>query len=357
MSKDYYKILGIEKNASQDDIKRAFRKLAHEHHPDKGGNAEKFKEANEAYQVLGDDAKRRQYDQFGSEGPQGFGGFSAGGGSPFGGGGFSGFDPSMFEEFGDIFGGMFGGGGRRGSRAQRGEDIAVAVTLSFKEAVFGVTKEIPLSRTMRCERCAGVGAEPGTKMHTCATCKGKGSTVQVQQTLLGAMRMQVPCNDCQGAGEKPEKTCTECHGSGTAQKRKTLTVDIPPGVDDGVQLRVRGEGEAVKGGETGDLYVQLRVNADHRFRREGTTLYSEKTIGFTQAALGDKVTVDVVDGKAELTIPQGTQSGDQLRLKGKGVPGARSGRGDHIVIINVQTPKKLSKKEEELLRELNHRIE
>lgn len=352
MSKDYYKILGVSKGASQDEIKRAFRKLAHEHHPDKGGNADKFKEANEAYQVLGDDAKRKQYDQFGSEGPQGFGGFG-GGGSPFGAGGF---DPSMFEEFGDIFGGMFGGGGGRRQRRRQGEDLAVTVTLSFKEAVFGVTKEIPLTKTSHCARCAGIGAEPGTKMQTCNTCKGKGSTVQVQQTLLGAMRMQVACSDCQGAGEKAEKACTECNGAGTARIRKTLTVDIPPGVDDGVQLRVRGEGAAVQGGEAGDLYVQLRVTPDNRFRRDGTTLYSEKVIGFTQAALGDKVTVEVVDGKVELTIPQGTQPGDQLRLKGKGVPGARSGRGDHIVIIKVETPKKLSKKEEELLKELNHRV-
>ncbi len=351
MSKDYYKILGIDKSASQDDVKRAFRKLAHEHHPDKGGDAEKFKEINEAYQALGDAEKRQRYDQFGSaDGPQGFGGF--------GGGGFpGGFDPSMFEEFGDIFGSMFGmGGGSRGRRTRRGEDIAVAITLNFKEAVFGISKEIPLSRTSACERCAGIGAEPGTKMKTCDTCKGKGTTVQTAQTLLGAMRMQVPCGDCEGKGEKPEKKCTECAGEGTRRTRKTITVDIPAGVDDGVQLRVRGEGEAVQGGETGDLYVQLRVTPDARFRREGTTIFSEKIIGFTQAALGDKVTVDVVDGKVELTIPQGTQSGDQLRLKGKGVPAARNGRGDHIVIIKVQTPTKLGKKEMELLKELNHRI-
>lgn len=351
MSKDYYKILGVEKGASQDDVKRAFRKLAHEHHPDKGGNADKFKEVNEAYQVLGDAEKRKRYDQFGSaEGPQGFGGFGGGQGFP------GGFDSSMFEEFGDIFGNMFGAGGGRGRRSRRGEDIAVAITLSFKEAVFGVTKEIPLSRTGKCERCAGIGAEPGTKMQTCVTCKGKGTTVQVAQTMLGNMRMQVPCQDCDGRGEKPEKMCTQCHGEGTQHSRKTITVDIPPGVDDGVQLRVRGEGEAAQGGDTGDLYVQLRVTADPRFRREGTTIYSEKIIGFTQAALGDKVTVDVVDGKVELTIPQGTQSGDQLRLKGKGVPGARSGRGDHIVIVKVQTPTKLSKQETELLKELNHRV-
>lgn len=353
MSKDYYKVLGVDKNASQDEIKRAFRKLAHEHHPDKGGDANKFKEANEAYQVLGDDTKRKQYDQFGSEGPQGFGGFGGGGG------GFpGGFDPSMFEEFGDIFGSMFGGGGGgRGQRRRSGDDLAVAMTLTFKEAVFGVTKEIPLSRTASCERCGGVGSEPGTKMHTCATCKGKGSTVRVQQTLLGAMQMRVACDDCKGTGEKPEKICSECSGAGVKRVRKTLTVDIPPGVDDGVQLRVRGEGEAVQGGETGDLYVQLRVTRDPRFRREGATIYSEKVIGFTQAALGDKVSVEVVDGKVELTVPQGTQHGDQLRLKAKGVPGARGGRGDHIVIIKVQTPTKLSKQEAELLKELNHRLE
>lgn len=354
MSKDYYKILGVDKSASQDDVKRAFRKLAHEHHPDKGGNADKFKEVNEAYQVLGDAEKRKRYDQFGSaEGPQGFGGFGGFGGAQ----GFpGGFDPSMFEEFGDIFGSMFGGGGSRGRRARHGEDLAVSLTLSFKEAVFGITKEIPLAKTAHCERCGGVGAEPGSAMKTCATCKGKGTTVQVHQTILGAMQMRTACTDCDGRGEKPEKTCTACQGAGTAHARKTITVDIPPGVDDGVQLRVRGEGEAVQGGDAGDLYVQLRVTSDPRFRREGTAIYSEKIIGFTQAALGDKVMVDVVDGKVELTIPQGTQSGDQLRLKGKGVPAARGGRGDHIVMIKVQTPTKLGKKEAELLKELDHRI-
>ena len=351
MAKDYYQILGVGKSANADEIKSAFRKLAHQHHPDKGGDAEKFKELNEAYQVLGDKEKRARYDQFGSaDGPQGFGGFGQGAG------GFS-FDPSMFEEFGDIFGGMFGGGGGgRGRRSRQGEDLAVSLTISFKEAVFGVTKEIPVTKTSHCAHCGGVGAEPGSSMKTCDTCKGKGSTVQVQRTFLGAVQMRVPCTDCDGRGEKPEKMCTECKGAGTVHARKTLRVDIPAGVDDGVQLRVRGEGEAVQGGEAGDLYIQIRVTPDARFTREGTTIYSEKKIGFTQAALGDTVTVDVVDGKVDLTIPQGTQSGEQLRLKGKGVSGGRGGRGDHIVVIQVETPTKLSKKDTEILKELNHRL-
>ncbi len=347
MSKDYYKILGVEKNASQDDVKRAFRKLAHEHHPDKGGDAEKFKEFNEAYQVLGDTEKRQRYDQFGSaDGPQGFGG---GQGFP------NGFDPSMFGDLGDIFGDMFGMGGGRRQRQSQGEDLMTEMTISFKEAVFGIAKEVPITKSLHCARCGGVGAEPGTKMKTCDSCKGKGVTMHVQRTILGSMQMRVPCADCNGRGEKPEKICTECRGEGIVRARKTLKVNIPPGVEDGVQLRLRHEGEAVQGGAAGDLYILLHVTPDARFRREGTTVYSTKEIGFTQAALGDTVTVDVVDGKVEMQIPQGTQSGDELRLKGKGVPHAR-GRGDHIVVVKVKTPTKLGRKEADLMKELNHRL-
>ncbi len=355
MGKDYYRILGVEKTASQDDIKRAFRKLAHEHHPDKGGDAEKFKEINEAYQALGDAQKRQRYDQFGSaEGPQGFGGF--GGGNPFGGGeGFS-FDPSMFGDFGDILGGMFGmGGGSSRKRERRGEDLAVRIELSFKDAVFGVTREIPLHRAQHCTRCGGSRAEPGTSVKTCDTCKGKGVVTKVQQTMLGAMHVRAACDACAGAGEKPEKPCTACHGSGITREKKTITVDIPPGVDDGVQLRVRGEGEAIAGGASGDVYVHISVADDRRFTREGSTIYSELSIGFTQAALGDTVSLEVVDGRVDLTIPEGTQYGDQLRLKGKGVPHPHGGRGDHIVVIRVVTPKKLSKEEKEMLKKLNLR--
>lgn len=353
--KDFYKILGVEKSASQDDVKRAFRKLAHEHHPDKGGNEAKFKEINEAYQVLGDAQKRQQYDQFGSAAFDG-----SGGGNPFGGGGgfpggfhFNFGGGGGFEDLSDILGGMFGGGAHGGRRKAQGEHIEVGIRLSFKEAVFGVEKEISVTRNSTCARCAGTMAEPGTSMKTCATCDGKGFRVVTQRTMLGAMQMKTACDDCHGTGEKPEKACTECHGKGIQHGRATVRVDIPAGVDDGVTVRVRGEGESIGSvGEKGDLYLRIRVDADPRFRRDGTTIYVTKKIGFTQAALGDTVDVDTVDGKVEVKIPQGTQAGDELRLRGKGVPSSR-GRGDQIIIMQVVTPTKLDKKVQELLREAN----
>lgn len=355
--KDFYKILGVEKSASQDDVKRAFRKLAHEHHPDKkGGNEAKFKEINEAYQVLGDETKRKQYDQFGSAAFDGSGGgnpFGGGGGFPGGGFNFDFGGAGGFEDLGDILGGMFGGGGGGRQRHPQGENIEVGIRLTFKEAVFGVEKEIPISRNSTCTRCAGTMAEPGTSMKTCTTCDGKGFRIVTQRTMLGAMQMKAACDECHGVGERPEKVCSECQGKGVVHGRTTVRVDIPAGVDDGVTVRVRGEGESIGSlGEKGDLYLRIRVEADPRFTREGSTIYVKKKIGFTQAALGDTVDVETVDGKVEVKIPQGTQSGDELRLRGKGVPSHR-GRGDQIVIIQVITPTKLDKKVQELLREAN----
>lgn len=345
MAKDYYKVLGVERTASADEIKRAFRKLAHEHHPDKGGDEAKFKEINEAYQILSDSEKKARYDQFGSaEGPQGFGGF-----------GGAGFDPSAFGDLGDIFGSFFGGGG--GRRAARGADIETDLYLSFKEAIFGVSKEISISKTNNCDRCGGQGAEPGTSLKTCETCKGSGVVTNVQRTILGAVQMRSACTACSGRGEIPEKKCTSCNGEGVNRGRKTLRVDVPAGVENGVQMRIRGEGESIGSqGEPGDLYVRLHVSADPRFQREGATIYLKKNIGFTQAALGDTVQIETVDGPVSMKIPPGTQSGDELRLRGKGVPTNR-GRGDQIVIIQVVTPTKLDKKQRQLLEELNIREE
>jgi molecular chaperone DnaJ len=350
MSKDYYNILGIDKNASKDEIKRAFRKKAHKYHPDKdGGDEEKFKEANEAYQVLKDDKKRQTYDQFGSDA------FSGGGPGGFGGGqGFGGFDFSGFQgshDFGDIFGDIFGGGSRR-SRERRGSDIQVDIDLDFLEAVFGVEKEISLTKTSNCERCAGNGAEPGSGMETCSECSGHGIVTKAHRTILGTMQSKVTCEKCQGSGDTPKKSCTTCHGGGVEMKKQTSTVSIPAGVDHGNTLRIREEGEAIRGGKNGDLFVRLHVRADKRFDREGFHIYSEAKIGFTQAALGTKVDVETVDGKVELDIPHGTQSGSVFRLKGKGVP-SRRGRGDHYVTATVLTPKKLSRKEKKLLEELD----
>lgn len=346
--KDYYQILGVAKSASADEIKAAFRKLAHQHHPDKGGDEAKFKEINEAYQVLGDESKRKQFDQFGANFEQAGQGFPGGfpGGFDFGGAGF--------DDLGDILGGMFGMGGG-GARRQKGGDIEVAVRLTFKEAIFGVEKEIPLTKHTNCARCGGQGAEPGSAMKTCDSCKGKGFTVGTTRTILGNVQMKQACGECAGRGEKPEKVCTQCDGVGTSYGRKTIRVDIPAGVEDGMAVRVRGEGESVgSAGEPGDLYIRVRVEADKRFARDGVNIFSEKTIGFTQAALGDTVAIDTVDGAVDMKIPQGTQSGDELRLRGKGVPSGRS-RGDHIVVIRVETPKKLDKRQRELMEELDLR--
>ena len=353
MPKDYYKTLGVEKNATQDEIKKAFRGLAHKHHPDKqGGDEAKFKEINEANQVLGDEKKRAQYDQFGSSAFDGSGG---GGGGNYGGGGFNGagfdFSGADFGDLGDLFGGMFGGS-RGGSQERRGTDIQVDVNLSFKESIFGVDKEISLTKNIACERCGGNGGEPGKGMKKCGTCDGNGVVIGVQRTILGNMQTKRTCETCHGTGEIPNANCTTCHGAGVECKRKTINVHIPGGVEHGNVLRVRSEGEFIKGGESGDLFVRISVKQDPRFEREGSTIYSEIEIGFTQAALGDKVNVETVDGKVDLTIPAGTQTGSQFRLKGKGVP-TRGSRGDQIVVVKVVTPHKLSKEQRTLLEKLD----
>lgn len=348
MQKDYYQVLGVERTASADDIKRAFRKLAHEHHPDKGGDEAKFKEVNEAYQVLSDTEKRGRYDQFGSaEGPQGFGGFG-------GGQGFGGFQGGNFEDLGDIFGSFFGGGGG-GSRQQRGADLETTVRLAFKEAVFGVTKEFSLYRSSNCSRCSGNGAEPGSALKTCTPCNGKGIVTKVQRTLLGNMQVRATCDTCQGRGEVPEKTCSTCDGQGVTRGTSTVRVDIPAGVDNGATVRVRGEGENPGGGGgAGDFYIHVQVTPDQRFTRQGTTLYSTKNIGFTQAVIGDSVNVETIDGPVSMKVPPGTQSGEELRLRGKGVPSGR-GRGDHIVRIQIVTPTRPDKKTRQTIEELNLR--
>ncbi len=348
MGKDYYKILDVDKGASQEEIKKAFRKKAHSHHPDKeGGDEEKFKEANEAYQVLGDPEKRQKYDQYGSAA---FDGQGPGGGQGFGGFDFSG--AGGFEDLGDIFGDLFGGGRRRGPATPRGNDVQVDLDLSFKESVFGVDRDIELTKVSSCERCTGTGGEPGTSMDTCGTCNGSGVQVTAQRTILGVMQHKQTCSNCQGTGETASKNCTSCHGQGVDKINKKLSIRIPAGVDHGATLRVRGEGEAVKGGKSGDLFVRLHVKPDKRFDRQGSTIISYAKIGFTQAALGDTIEAPTVDGAVDLKIPAGTQSGAQFKLKGKGVDGPR-GRGDQIVVVEVITPKKLSRAQKKLLEELD----
>ncbi len=355
MAKDYYKILDVDRGASQDEIKKAFRKLAHKYHPDKdGGGEEKFKEINSAYQVLGDEQKRKQYDQFGSAAFEN-GGFGGGGGFGAGGFDFSGFQGAAgFEDLGDIFGDIFGGGRQARPRTPRGQDIQMDIDITFHESMFGVQKDISLRKPSACERCSGNGAEPGQGMDTCSTCEGAGVETTVQRTILGAMQSKRTCGTCQGTGEVPKEACSTCSGSGLEQSSKNLNVTIPQGVEDGAIMRVRGEGEAVKAGTAGDLYIRIHVAPDKRFVRDGMHIRSEKEIGFTQAALGDTVDIETIDGVVELKIPSGTQSGSHFRIKGKGVP-STSATGDHYVTVHVETPKKLSREQKKLLEELDLR--
>lgn len=354
MSKDYYDILGVTKTATEEEIKKAFRKKAHQYHPDKGGGDEaKFKEINEAYQVLGNKDKRSQYDRFGSNfnqagGGQGFGGFEG-----FGGQGFNiNMDDlgDMFGGFGDIFG--FGGGQRR--RSTRGSDLELSLSIPFMESVFGAEKAITLNKTVSCKTCSGLGAEPGTHPETCKTCQGKGRVHKLQNTMFGQVQMQVACPDCKGEGKIITKPCKVCHGSGVTKEQVSLTIKIPAGISSGETMRLSGQGEAgEKGSESGDLYIKILVSPDPRFTRQGNDIVTRSTISFPDAALGTKVDVETVDGKVTLKIPEGTQSGKVFILKSKGVPHLRGkGRGDHLVEVIVKTPTNLTKKQKQLLDEL-----
>lgn len=366
MGKDYYKILNIEKSASQDEIKKAFRKLAHKYHPDKKeGNEEKFKEVNEAYQVLGNEGKRKQYDQFGSTFDQ-QGGFGGGMGwedfmrAARGQGDFSGFNFGGID-LGDIFGDLFGfgfGGGRRSSRQRRGNDIQVDLQLSFREAVFGVEKDIKLTKRNNCDVCSGSGAEPGSKIETCSQCGGQGQVRRVQQTILGAMQSVGVCPDCGGAGEKASKQCRHCSGQGTVRSESKYKIKIPAGIDNGETIRLSGMGESAGSrGVAGDLYVRVHVSPEKGFHRDRYNIYSEAHISFSQAVLGDKIEIDTLDGKKKLVIPSGTQSHQQFKLRGLGVPVLnRSGRGDQYVKVIVDIPKRVSRKAKKLIGDLEGEI-
>ncbi|MBI5731954.1 MAG: molecular chaperone DnaJ [Candidatus Magasanikbacteria bacterium] len=369
MAKDYYKILGIEKNASVDDIKAAFRRLAHQYHPDKkGGNAEKFKEANEAFQVLSDPQKRGQYDQFGTTfeqaqaqgGFSGFNGFrdfagfaqgfSARGGSASG--GDFGDLGDIFSGFGDIFGGR--AGERGGKRTRRGSDIQVDMEIDLKEAAFGAEKTIRLYKNSSCDVCSGTGVEPGSKMVKCKECNGRGQKETTQHTIFGSFQTAAPCRACEGAGEKPERICRQCGGRGIGKKHEEINVKIPAGIDDGESIRLSSRGETgAQGGQAGDLYLRIHVRPDPRFRRDDFDLYIKKNISFTQAALGDTAEVETLEGAVKVIIPEGVQSGQMIRLKGRGIGHLHdSGRGDLYVEVIVMTPRKISKKQKELLKQL-----
>lgn len=356
MSKrDYYEVLGVSKSASADEIKKAFRRLAVQHHPDKeGGNEEKFKEINEAYDVLKDAQKRQRYDQFGHAGVGGAAGGGSAGGNPFEGfGGFNGqninFD--FGGGFGDIFDQFFGGGGSQRQRGpQRGRDVEVQLQLTFQEAIFGIEHEMTLDMEDTCEHCKGTTVEPGYEMKTCPTCHGAGQQTRVMNTMFGAIQQTVPCETCHGRGKVPEKVCTVCKGTGTQRKKQSIKVKIPAGIDDGATIRLSGRGEAIADGEKGDLYVQIRVKADKKFTREGDIILSEEHVGMVDATLGTEIDVETVDGIVRMKIPAGTQSGTDFKLSNHGVPHMNSDkRGPHIVSIVVDTPTKLSRKQKEIL--------
>ncbi|MBI5621328.1 molecular chaperone DnaJ [Candidatus Falkowbacteria bacterium] len=359
MSKDYYSILGVSKTATPEEIKKAFRGKAHQYHPDKQhGDEAKFKEASEAYQVLSSPEKRKQYDQFGSTfsggGPGGFNwsDFTRQGGGGFSSGGIN-FDfGDMGDIFGDIFG--FGSGGGRTRRAARGNDIQAELTVDFMESVFGLTKEIRLDRQVDCSTCGGDGAEPGSSISTCKTCGGSGQVERIQNTILGAMRTATVCQDCRGEGQKIDKPCGACHGTGARRESEDVKIKIPAGIKDGQSIRLSGQGEAgQRGVPAGDLYLAIRVRPSADFKRRGDDIVSIQAISFKQAALGDKINVTTVHGEVSLKIPEGTQSGKVFKLKGKGVPHlGSSGSGDHLVEVVVMTPTRLTRSQKKALEEL-----
>ncbi|ULO08796.1 molecular chaperone DnaJ [Paenibacillus sp. 19GGS1-52] len=341
--RDYYEVLGLARDASDDEVKKAYRKLARQYHPDvnKASDSEaKFKEVKEAYDILSDGQQRARYDQYGHTDPNqgGFGG--GGGGGDFGGG------------LGDIFDMFFGGGGRRDPNApQRGGDLQYTMTIEFKEAVFGKENDITIPRTENCDTCFGSGAKPGTKPETCSVCRGSGQQEFVQNTPLGQMRNRRPCSHCSGTGQIIKEKCTTCNGNGKVKKQRKIHVRIPAGVDDGAQLRMTGEGEGgVRGGPSGDLYIVIRVKPHDFFVRENDDILCEVPLTFAQAALGDEIEIPTLTEKVKLKIPAGTQTGTFFRLKGKGVPRLRgTGQGDQHVRVIVVTPSKLSDEQKELL--------
>ncbi len=349
--KDYYQILGIDKKASKDDIKKAFRNLAHKYHPDKKtGDAEKFKEINEAYTILSDDSKRAQYDQFGQA-------FGAGGAR---GQGFEGFDFSQFTQggqgfefdFGDIFGDVFGGSTSRRTQAKRGRDISIDIEVTFEESVFGVDRSVLLNKVSTCENCHGNGAEKGSELTTCTKCNGKGSLREVKRTFFGQFESTVTCDLCRGSGKIPKVKCHVCFGSGVMKKESEIKVKIPAGIDNGEMIRLSGAGEAISGGQNGDLYIKIYVKKHPIFRKDGVNLLMDLNIKLSDAILGADQMIKTLDGEIKLKIPEGVSFGEILRVKGRGVPHDKNKRGDLLIKLNISIPKKLSKETKKQVEEL-----
>ncbi len=352
--RDYYEVLGVGKDASADEIKKAFRRQAIQHHPDKeGGDETKFKEVNAAYEVLKDPAKRQRYDQFGHAGVGG-----AAGGDPFGGGNpFAGGGQNVNFDFGDlglgdIFENFFGGGQRSSRQQRRGRDVETRVDISFEEAIFGTEVTVHVNIDDECSHCHGTTVEPGHDLKTCPTCKGSGQVVQVVRTIFGNVQQAAICRECKGTGKVPEKVCSVCKGKGTERKAQDIALKIPAGIDDGAVIRLREHGEAVANGPKGDLYVNVRVKPHKKFTREGDLILSQEQVSMVDAALGTEIEVETVDGPIQMKVPAGTQSGTDFKLSGHGVPHLKGdSRGAHIITIVVETPTKLSKRQKELLEE------
>ncbi len=358
-NKNYYEILGVSKDASDEEIKKAFRKLAHKYHPDKkGGDETKFKEINEAYQILSDKQKRQQYDQFGQTfegaggGANGFGGFSSEGFS--GGFGFNDFNFSS-EEFGDIFSDIFGGN-QRSSRntRQRGNDIQVDIDITFEEMVRGTEKEIKLYKATVCDHCHGTGGEPGSQTIPCPHCGGKGKIKKQVRTILGVFEQVSTCPYCHGTGKTYSQKCSRCGGDGRIKKETTVLVKIPAGIHDGQTISIQGQGEAGEiGAPAGDLYVTVHIKNHPKFKRENDDILSEEHIKISQAILGDKINVETIDGFVKIKIPAGTASGEIFRIRGKGIPHlGRRGRGNHLVKIIVDIPQKLNRQQKQVAKKL-----
>ncbi|NDJ61191.1 MAG: molecular chaperone DnaJ [Chloroflexi bacterium] len=354
MATDYYELLGVARGASKDDIKRAYRQKAREYHPDVSSHPDaeaRFKEINEAYEILSDDDKRARYDRFGHAGVQGNGGY---GGT---GAGFGGFE-EIFEEFFSNLGGMRGSGSSRRRGPRPGADRRVEVSVSFEEAIFGVEREIEFERQELCETCQGSGAAPGSAPTRCPQCSGTGEVRQVQQTFLGPMVQVATCPRCNGRGEVIDNPCPECHGAMRVRRRTKLSVEIPPGVREGLQIQIRGEGDAGdKGAPNGNLYVLIHVEDHEFFKRRENDVILDISVNVAQAALGDKISIPTVDGPVDMAIPAGTQTGKVFRLRGKGIPrlrsdGSNSGRGDQLVYIQVEVPQKLTDHQRHLFEQL-----
>jgi molecular chaperone DnaJ len=358
MAKDYYETLGVNKGASKDEIKKAFYKLAHKHHPDKkDGNEAKFKEVNEAYQVLSDDAKRSKYDQFGSGyEDMGQGGYQQGGFGGFGGFDFSGSQGGQDFDFGnlnDIFSDFFTGGmGGERREARRGRDISTEIQISFSESIFGVNRKILISKTSKCNTCNGSGAKQGTKMQTCKTCNGQGQIREAKRTILGTISSTKTCNECLGSGEVPKEVCSNCRGAGVLKKEEEISILIPMGIRNGEMIRMTGMGEAVKGGTPGDLYIKINVIPHSVFKREGNDLVMNLNLKLSDALLGVEYPIETLDGKINVTIPEGVSVNEILRVRGKGVPTSKTKRGDLLIKLNIKLPNKLSRKSREIIEQL-----